>query len=146
MATCPCHNSHFLLSTPKVAAGVCSSRAWWPLAPNFCSRATRKSQIFHTNHMLGNLDFTVSEHWAPFNFPWSRALGCCGVVQQCQWISLCRWTYVHIRAVHHPFLKLLLFSWRNLVMSCRLWVFKNNEKLSWIPSHPRKVAVVAHNR
>ena len=30
---------------------------------------TRKSQIFHTNHMLGTLDFTVSEHWAPFNFP-----------------------------------------------------------------------------
>ena len=29
---------------------------------------TRKSQIFHTNHMLGTLDFTVSEHWAPFNF------------------------------------------------------------------------------
>ena len=23
----------------------------------------------HTNHMLGTLDFTVSEHWAPFNFP-----------------------------------------------------------------------------
>ena len=41
----------------------------WPLAPNFCLRATRKSQIFHTNHMLGTLDFTVSEHWAPFNFP-----------------------------------------------------------------------------
>ena len=30
---------------------------------------TRKSQIFRTNHMLGTLDFTVSEHWAPFNFP-----------------------------------------------------------------------------
>ena len=38
-------------------------------APNFCPQATRKSQIFHTNHMLGTLDFTVSEHWAPFNFP-----------------------------------------------------------------------------
>ena len=25
--------------------------------------------FFHTNHMLGTLDFTVSEHWAPFNFP-----------------------------------------------------------------------------
>ena len=46
--------------------GVCSSRA---LAPNFCSWATRKSQFFHTNHMLGTLDFTGSEHWAPFNFP-----------------------------------------------------------------------------
>ena len=52
-------------------AGLCSSSARWPLAPNFCPRATRKSQIFHTNHMLGTLDFTVSEHWAPFNFPQS---------------------------------------------------------------------------
>ena len=50
-------------------AGLCSSRAQWPMAPNFCPRATRKSQIFHTNHMLGTLDFTVSEHWVPFNFP-----------------------------------------------------------------------------
>ena len=49
-------------------SGLCSSRAQWPLAPNFCPRATRKSQIFHTNHMLGTLDFTVSEYWAPFNF------------------------------------------------------------------------------
>ena len=46
-------------------AGLCSSGAWSPLAPNFCSRVTRKSQIFHTNHMLGTLDFTGSEHWAP---------------------------------------------------------------------------------
>ena len=56
-------------SSRKIEAGLCSSRAWWPLAPNFCPRATRKSQIFHTNHMLGTLDFTVSEHWASFNFP-----------------------------------------------------------------------------
>ena len=41
------------------AAGLCSSRAWWPLVPNFCPWATRKPQIFHTNHMLGTLDFTV---------------------------------------------------------------------------------------
>ena len=53
----------------EVNPGLCSSRAQWPLAPNFCLRATRKSQIFQTNHMLGTLDFTVSEHWAPFNFP-----------------------------------------------------------------------------
>ena len=39
------------------------------LASNFCPWATRKSQIFYTNHMLGTLDFTVSEHWASFNFP-----------------------------------------------------------------------------
>ena len=31
-------------------------------------------RFFHTNHMLGTLDFTVSEHWAPFNFPQSTAL------------------------------------------------------------------------
>ena len=49
-------------------SGLCSSRARWPLGPNFYPQATRKSQIFHTNHMLGTLDFTVSEHWAPFNF------------------------------------------------------------------------------
>ena len=30
----------------KLSAGLCSSRARWPLARNFCSRATRKSQIF----------------------------------------------------------------------------------------------------
>ena len=28
----------------------------------------------HTNHMLGTLDFTILEHWAPFNFPYSTAL------------------------------------------------------------------------
>ena len=29
---------------------------------------TKKSYFFHTNHMLGTLDFTGLEHWAPFNF------------------------------------------------------------------------------
>ena len=48
---------------------LCSSRVRWPLVPNFCPRATRKSQIFHKNPMLGTLDFTASEHWAPFSFP-----------------------------------------------------------------------------
>ena len=43
-----------------LCAGLCSSRAWWPLAPNFFSWMTRKSQIFSTNHMLGTLDFTCS--------------------------------------------------------------------------------------
>ena len=43
-------------------SGLCSSRAQWPLAPNFSPRMTRKTQIFHTNHMLGTPDFTVSEH------------------------------------------------------------------------------------
>jgi len=54
--------------------GLCSSGAWWPMVPNFCSWATRKSKSFHTNHMLGTLDFTGAEHWALFNFPWSKAL------------------------------------------------------------------------
>ena len=39
-----------------------------------CSWVTRKSEIFHTNHMLGSLDFTGAEDWAPFNVPWSTAL------------------------------------------------------------------------
>ena len=73
--------------TSKFLAGLCSSRARWPLVPNFCPRATRKSQIFHTNHMLGTLDFTVSEHWAPFNFPQSTALSC---LQNCN-----SWQYLY---------------------------------------------------
>ena len=47
------------------SSGLCSSRARWPLVPNFCSRTTRS----YTNHMLGTMDFTGSEHWAPVNFP-----------------------------------------------------------------------------
>ena len=62
--------AQYIRLTDKTSrTGLCSSRARWPLAPNFCPRATKKSQIFHTNHLLGTLDFTVSEHWAPFNFP-----------------------------------------------------------------------------
>ena len=54
---------------------LCSSRAQWPVAPKFCSRVTtRKSLLFHRNHMLGTLDFTSSEHWAPFSFSQSTAL------------------------------------------------------------------------
>ena len=30
--------------------GLCSSRARWPLAPNFCSWVIRKSYFLHTNH------------------------------------------------------------------------------------------------
>ena len=43
-------NSNFAV-TPK--ARMCSNRAQWPEVPNFCSWATRKSYLFHTNHMLG---------------------------------------------------------------------------------------------
>ena len=63
------HTICFSCRKEKLSAGLCSSRARWPLAPNVCSRATRKSQIFHTNRMLGALDFTDSWHWASFNFP-----------------------------------------------------------------------------
>ena len=55
-------------------AGLCSSRAWWHLVPNVCAQATRKSQIFHTNHMLGTLDFTVSEHWGSLQFSLQQSL------------------------------------------------------------------------
>ena len=41
-----------------------------PLGPNFCSWATKKSSVFsYKIIMLGTLDFTGSEHWAPFDFP-----------------------------------------------------------------------------
>ena len=66
LLTCPCcgcHNTNF-----DASSRLCSSRARWPVAPNFCSRVTRQSLLFHRNHMLGTLDFTSSEHWAPFNF------------------------------------------------------------------------------
>ena len=62
------------LSPASIFRGLCSCRALWPQAPNFCPQATRKSQIFHTNHMLGTLNFTGSKYWALFNFPWSTAL------------------------------------------------------------------------
>ena len=74
---CPLFSALYESSCPRYYSqieglglpGSCSSRARWALAPNFCSWATRKSQIFHTNHMLGTLDFTGSEQWAPSNFP-----------------------------------------------------------------------------
>ena len=53
---------------------LCSAFRFSASVPNFCPKVTRKSQIFHTNHMLSTLDFTVSEHWGPFNFPYSTAL------------------------------------------------------------------------
>ena len=52
----------------EIYSRLCSSRAEWPVAPNFCSWATRKSSLFHRKHKEGTLDFTSSEHWAPFNF------------------------------------------------------------------------------
>ena len=64
------HNIEVALYNDQLSR-LCSSRALWPLAPNCCPRATRSSQYFHTNHMLGTLDFTGSELWAPFNFSYS---------------------------------------------------------------------------
>ena len=43
-----------------------SLSSWRTLqGPYFCSWATRKSQLLYGNHMLGTLDFTATEHWAP---------------------------------------------------------------------------------
>ena len=56
--------------------GCALAKPGGPWVPNFRSWATRKSQIFRTNHMLGTLDFTGSVHWAPFNFSKSTVLGC----------------------------------------------------------------------
>ena len=43
---------------------------WQRLAPtcSFCTHVTKKSKFFYRNHMLGTLDFTGWQHWAPFNF------------------------------------------------------------------------------
>ena len=62
------------LEVNKDITRLCSNRAQWPLAPNFCPQATGNSQFFHTNHMLGTLDFTGSEHRAPFNSPYNTVL------------------------------------------------------------------------
>lgn len=32
-------------------------------------------QYYHTNHLLGTLDSTGSEHWGTFNLPQGTALG-----------------------------------------------------------------------
>ena len=72
LLVCPCCGCH--ITSFDASSRLCSSRARWPVAPNFCSRGTIKSLLFHRNHMLGTLDFTSSEHWAPFNFCQSTAL------------------------------------------------------------------------
>ena len=60
--------SHLVI-LEKTPLGCVLAEPGDPLAPNFCSWATRKSYFFHTNHMPGTLDFTVPEQWASFNFP-----------------------------------------------------------------------------
>ena len=46
-----------------------------PLPPHW---TTKKCLLFHTNSMLGTLDFTSSEHWAPSIFP--TAQPCSGML------------------------------------------------------------------
>ena len=54
-----------LLTVALVACNflrLCSSSVQWPLVFNFFPQETRKSLLFHRNHMLGTIDFTGSEH------------------------------------------------------------------------------------
>ena len=46
----------YLLRICVISSKLCSSNAWWPMAPNFCSWATRKNFFLHRNHVLGTLD------------------------------------------------------------------------------------------
>ena len=63
---CGCHNTSF-----DASSRLCSSRARWPMASNFCSQPTRKSLLFHRNHMLctldalGSLQFLLGHSLAP---------------------------------------------------------------------------------
>ena len=60
------------------------------------------------NHKLGTLDFTSSEHWAPFNFYLSTALGHWIIMSQCK-VSSCtyslkyttekEWSVIYMRTV-----------------------------------------------
>ena len=64
----------FNLFLNTVSPWLWSNSTQWPLVPYFCSWATQEFQFFHKKHMLGTLDFTVSELWAPFNFSQSPTL------------------------------------------------------------------------
>ena len=59
-----CYNSYNYVFYINLHQG-CALRAQWPLAPNFCSWATGKFQIFHTNHMLRTLQFSLEQSLAP---------------------------------------------------------------------------------
>ena len=56
--------------------GCAAPAPGWPVALNYCFRATRNffKKYFHRNHVLGTQDFTGLELWAPFNFSKSTAL------------------------------------------------------------------------
>lgn len=60
--------------------GLCFSRAWLPLPPNFCSQATRKFQFFHENNILVSLDFTRSEYCGSFKFSLEDSLVCLEII------------------------------------------------------------------
>ena len=53
----------------KMNQGCALAEPGGPWCLNFALGQLENLRFLHTNHMLGTLDFTVSEHWAPFNFP-----------------------------------------------------------------------------
>ena len=67
VSTCTLSHFRYIRTFPSASflrgylSRLCSSGTHWPLAPNFCSKLTRKSYFFHKNHMLGTMDFTGSE-------------------------------------------------------------------------------------
>ena len=66
ICNCPSGSFSFAPRADNLHPRVYSSRAKWPLAPNFSSCAKRKSYFFHTNHIysfraLDSLQFSL-EH------------------------------------------------------------------------------------
>ena len=59
---------------PAVILSPGSSRAQWPVAPNFCSWATRKSLLFFIQIICWAHWISQVSAWAPFNFSYSTAL------------------------------------------------------------------------
>ena len=67
----------YLLRICVISSKLCSSNAWWPIAPNFCYWATRKN--FFCIEIMCWAPW-ISEHWGPFNRPfyscaWKRGWG-----------------------------------------------------------------------
>ena len=59
------HEIHIFINSSK---GCALAEPGGPWRLTFAS-GRLETMIFHTDHMLGSLDYTGSEHWAPFNFP-----------------------------------------------------------------------------
>ena len=83
-AKCAGHTSHPAvrgggggggISYIGMVAGLCSSRAQWPLVPNVCSRAIRKSYSFHTNHNAGHPRFYIFGALGSLQFSLEHSLG-----------------------------------------------------------------------